>query len=153
MTHAVPGHPEAIPGAPTALDAALSGDSPTMPSWLEEPVKHIANVVSALIALLTAISALLLWLTDLVPDKYRVTLAAVVGGIGTAVAVLQKLLAWFTREKVWSPASVATVTRTALAMPPPGTEVIVATANGPVSTGVADELPPTVVLDDDGTER
>lgn len=152
MTQVLPGHPEAVPGAPTPLDDALSGTSPELPQWAREPVRFLGNLLAGALAVLGVASAVVLAATDVAPASMRDELAAVSGGILVAVAVATRVQAALVRAKVWSPASVATATRTALALPPPGTTVLVPTANGTVSTAAPDDgPPPTHVLDEDGS--
>jgi hypothetical protein len=130
------GHAEALPGSTTVVDQALTGQSPESPSWTDEPVRFISNAIAVGLAVLGGLSAVVLALTDVVPDSMSDELAAVSGGILVATAVLTKLAGVFTRSKVWSPASVASATREALyRVPPDATAVIVPTVNGPVVVG------------------
>lgn len=127
----------AVPSA-TLVEQALSGDSPTLPSWAEEPVRLIGNIVAGALAFLTAVSAALLFATDLAPESMRDELGVVVSGIGVAVVAVTKAQAWLTRQKVWSPSSAARATKQALyQLPPaePGLLPHVAQASGAVVHG------------------
>src|SRR5262245_59211188 len=100
MSEALPGHPEAIPGASTPVDDALSGASPTLPKWLDEPVRLISNVVAGALAFFAALSALVVWAADVAPESMRDEIGVVSTGILAIVAVLTKAAGVFTRDKV-----------------------------------------------------
>lgn len=89
-------------------------DSTVTPVWMREPLKAIAWVASAVLAIVGVLLELALAVTDIVPDepviegKSPKTWVALAIAAGTAVSIAAtRVLAVVGRERVYSPATVA----------------------------------------------